>query len=1042
MVVSRLQGLSEAAARQVVAAAQALDIGGPDEAAARLAPALASHPTHPEVLRLQAGILDFRGDFPGAFTLMERALAQRPQDPLYYNTLGNILGNAGDYDGALTALRRACALQPDMAISWFNLGVMLTRCVRHTQAAEALRRAIALDPHYMPARALLGVTLRNEGSTQEAAAEFRRVIAEQPWTGMAWWGLADLKTVRFAPGDVEQMRRALQDPRAGDQDRIAMGFALAKALDDEGRYADSLEALAQANAIARRRKIWSAQTYTDGISDILDAFTPPPAPSPSTELGRGVIFIVSLPRSGSTLVEQILASHSAVEGSGELPDVPLTLSDESHRRGKPYPYWVKEMQPTDWQRLGELYLHHTAHWTEHRPVFTDKLPSNWYNVGAIRAMLPAAKIICCRRDPLETCFSCYRQYLANNEYTRTFEDLAAYWRNYDRSVRHWRALHPSNVYEHVHEDLIADPETKIRALLEFCGLPFEEACLRFHLNKREVHSPSAMQVRQPLRGDTARAPRYGALLDPLRKALGMAPFAGEALPPTTRSEQEWLEQTRASILRGDPASAESLLSTALTEHPRSFELRRALAGVYRQTHRDGQAESLLRELLAERPNEAGAAFTLARMLIDQGRTSAAAMALRTCFESGCHDAELAIKAVELLDDCNRKRDAAAIVERAIGAHPQDPRLHAYAGMLQLQLGAFEQAREHCLFALGHSPNACEWHVPQGLASAQRYPDSDHPDFKRFQECLQRDDLSDKARSTLLFALGKAYDDVGNYAEAANYFRQANAIAHGLSRWSRKDWRRAVEARLGSKPGADSLDSPVDWTPVFIVGVPRSGTTLVAELLARHPQVCNREELPWIAKLAQQSELAIAPGRAMLERAAAIYAAQARQDDAEDAHWFIDKQPLNFRYVDLILAMFPNARIIHCQRDARDTALSLWMQSFEEDVQGYAYDFADIAVVIADCERLMAHWRKRYPDSIRPVRYEEMVANPQSVIAELSGWLALPEPAASVVEKTPSSASISTASLWQARQPVYTRSVGRWRAYAELIPELMSFPPRG
>ena len=1039
MVASRLQGLSEAAARQVVAAAQALDIGGPDEAAARLAPAMASHPTHPEVLRLHAGILDLRGDYPGAFTSMERALAQRPQDPLYYNTLGNILGNAGDYDGALTALRRACALQPDLAISWFNLGVMLTRCVRHTQALEALRRAIALDPQYMPARALLGDTLRGEGRIQEAAAEYRRVIAEEPWTGMAWWGLADLKTIRFAPGDVEQMRSALQDPRAGDHDRIAIGFALAKALDDEGRYADSLAALEQANTIARRRKAWNAQAFTNGISDILDAFAPPPAPA-SAELGRGVIFIVSLPRSGSTLVEQILASHSWVEGSGELPDVPLTLSDESHHRGKPYPYWVKEAQAADWQRLGELYLHHTAHWTERRPVFTDKLPSNWYNVGAIRAMLPAAKIICCRRDPLETCFSCYRQHLASNEYTRTFEDLAAHWRNYDRTIRHWRALHPSHVYEHIHEDLIADPEAKIRALLDFCGLPFEEACLRFHLNKREVYSPSATQVRQPLRGDTARAPRYGALLDPLRKALGMPPFAGEALPPTTRPEQEWLEQTRSSILRGDPATAESLLSTALTEHPRSFELRRALAGVYRQTHRDGQAESLLRELLAERPNEAGAAFTLARMLIDQGRTSAAAIVLRTCFESGRHDAELAIKAVELLDDCNRKRDASVIAERAIGDHPQDPRLQAYAGMLQLQLGGFEQAREHYLFALGHSPHACEWHVPHGLASAQRYPGPDHPDFARFRECLQRDDLSDKARSTVLFALGKAYDDVGDYARASDYFRQANAIAHGLSRWSRKDWRRAVEARLGAKPLTNSLESSVEWTPVFIVGVPRSGTTLVAELLARHPQVCNREELPWIARLAQQSELAMTPDRAVLEHAAAIYAAQARQDDAEDAHWFIDKQPLNFRYIDLILAMFPNARIIHCQRDARDTALSLWMQSFVEDVQGYAYDFADIAVVIRDCERLMAHWRKRYPNSIRPVRYEEMVADPRFVIAELSGWLALPDIDASTIERKSLPASISTASLWQARQPVYTHSVGRWRTYAELIPELTAFAP--
>lgn len=526
MAGSRLQGLSQTAAQHVVAAAQAIESGGPERAATHLAPALASFPDHPEVLRVQAGILNLRGDFHGALTAMRRALALRPQDPLYYNTLGSILGSAGDYDGAIAALRQACALQPDLAIAWFNLGVMLTRCVRHAQAIEALQRAIALDPGHMSARALLGDTLRTEGRIEEATAEYRRVIAGQPWAGMAWWGLADLKTMRLAESDVEQMRSAIQDPRADDNDRVALGFALAKALDDHGHYAESLAALAQANAIARRRRTWNAQAFSAGAALILQSFTPPPTPAPAAELGREVIFIASLPRSGSTLVEQILASHSTIEGSGELPDLPLTLAEETRRRGKAYPYWVREMQPADWQRLGERYLQRTAHWRERRFVLTDKLPSNWYYIGAIRAMLPAAKIICCRRDPLETCFSIYRQHLDNNEYQRTFEDLAAYWRDFDRSVRHWRTLHRTHVYEQVYEDLIADPDTNIRALLDFCGLPFEQGCLRFYENKREVRSPSAMQVRQPLRRDTARAPRYGALLDPLRAALGMPLFAG------------------------------------------------------------------------------------------------------------------------------------------------------------------------------------------------------------------------------------------------------------------------------------------------------------------------------------------------------------------------------------------------------------------------------------------------------------------------------------------------------------------------------------
>lgn len=517
---SRLHGLSPPAAQHVVAAAQALDAGRVDEAGQWLRAALAAHPEHPEVLRVQAGILGLRGRHPDAIQAMRKALSQRPQDAIYHNTLGTLLGNAGDFDAAIDALHRCCELQPGLAIAWYNLGVMLTRCVRNDEAVIALHRAVDLAPDHTAARALLADMLRTTGQVEEATAEYRRLIAAQPWAGMAWWGLADLRTARFAEEDIAHMQAALQQPAASIEDRIAMGFALAKAYDDAGRYAESLAALAQANAVARQRQQWNAAAFSAGISDINQAFAPPPAGAPEP-LGKEVVFIVSLPRSGSTLVEQILASHSAVEGAGELPDLPLVLAEESRRRGMAVSQWAARMEPADWQRLGQRYLERTAHWRRHRPLFTDKLPNNWMYIGAIRAMLPAARIVVCRRDPLETCFSCYRQHLANNEYTRSFDDLAAFWRDFDRSVRHWAGLHPSHVLVHDYERLQAKPETHIRQLLDFCGLPFEPTCLNFHRTQREVRSPSATQVRQPLRTDTARAPRYGALLDPLRAALGL-----------------------------------------------------------------------------------------------------------------------------------------------------------------------------------------------------------------------------------------------------------------------------------------------------------------------------------------------------------------------------------------------------------------------------------------------------------------------------------------------------------------------------------------
>ncbi len=501
------------------------------------------------------------------------------------------------------------------------------------------------------------------------------------------------------------------------------------------------------------------------------------------------------------------------------------------------------------------------------------------------------------------------------------------------------------------------------------------------------------------------------------------------------AEMQALEQVRAAVLRGDRNGAARIAVAGLAEHPESLELRRALAGIHRQTGREAEAEKLLRDVLSCRADDAAAAFTLAEILIEAGRAAAAADALGACFAHAAYDAELAIRAIELLDEAGRKRAAAGIAETALAAHPADARLHAYAGMLEVQLGEFARAREHYEYALAHDARAWEWNAPHGLSSAQRYTDATHPDFVLFRDGLARTDLSEKARASLLFAAGKAYDDIGDYAQAAGFYRKANALAHGQTAWSRKNWRRAVESRLSSKPFAQRLDA-ADFVPVFIVGMPRSGTTLVAELLARYTSVRNRGELPWLAKLARLPVLAGNPSRTVLERCSAIYAARLRQDDAGEARFFIDKQPLNFRYVDLIMALWPNARIVHCRRGARDTALSLWSQSFLEDVQGYAYDFGDIAVVMRDCERLMTHWRERYPQAIRELRYEELVAQPETQIAALAEWIGVPAdsaPRANVAQE-----AIGTASLWQARQPVYTRSIGRWRQYAPYVSELEKF----
>ncbi|MDE2270884.1 MAG: sulfotransferase [Xanthomonadaceae bacterium] len=507
-----------------------------------------------------------------------------------------------------------------------------------------------------------------------------------------------------------------------------------------------------------------------------------------------------------------------------------------------------------------------------------------------------------------------------------------------------------------------------------------------------------------------------------------------------RTEQEWLDSVRLHMLRGDAASARAVVREALAAHPRSRDLRRVQAGILQQSGRRAEAEASLQELAREDPADAASAFALARLLTDQGRNAAAAAVMSACFGShgGRRDADLAIHAIELLDDCGRKQAAAAIAAVALADHPDDQRLHAYAGMLQMQLGDFGRAREHYLSVMRHSEKGWEWHAAIGLAHTRRYTDADDPDLALFRAGLQRGNLPELARAELWYAIGKADDDLALYEQAAREFRSGNEIARSFARWSSETWKREIAGRPVAMRIPETTALRPDFIPVFIVGMPRSGTTLLADLLSRNPSVCNRGELPWIDRLVRTMGLAVGVGgsRQALAEAAAAYEMQCRQDDGGDARWFIDKQPLNFRYIGLLLAMFPHARIICCHRNPRDTALSLWTHLFADETLGFTHDFATIATVMHDCRTLMARACGEHPSSIREVRYEDLVADPGRTLDELGGWLDLPE---ATVRHPGQPSAVSTSSLWQVRQPVYQTSVGRWRHYAPYLPELEDFP---
>jgi tetratricopeptide (TPR) repeat protein len=491
------------------------------DAAEKLLPGLvALAPTHPEVLRLRAVLAHMRQRYAEAATLLRRVLEERPYDALPWNNLGAALAELKDIEGAVVAFRKCAELAPERAAPWFNLGHALEMLGRVDEAHDALVEALRCDPAHIAARVTLARVLQFMGRIDDAQREYRNVLRANPESALSWYGLSTLRTARFEADDLQAIERVYARTDLGVDERIAAGFALAKALEDHQRYNEAFAVLTAANSLKRRQLQWDAHVFTRYIDAIGSAFAQTPQSAATADHGREVIFVFGVPRSGTTLVEQILASHPEVNGANELDDLSQIIGEESRRRGAAFPGWVQQAQPADWQRLGETYLQRTAKWRGERPIFVDKGLSNWGFVGALRAMLPGARLINCRRDPVENCLACFRQSFAQElGFTYDLAEIASFWRDYDRLMRTWHQRYPGYIHELVHERLVADPETQIRALLDFCGLPFDAACLNFHAVERNVRTASAAQVREPMRADTARANRYGALLDPLRAML-------------------------------------------------------------------------------------------------------------------------------------------------------------------------------------------------------------------------------------------------------------------------------------------------------------------------------------------------------------------------------------------------------------------------------------------------------------------------------------------------------------------------------------------
>jgi tetratricopeptide (TPR) repeat protein len=459
--------------------------------------------------------------------LLRHALKQSAYVPLAYRGLGTALIRLGRLQEAEVAARHLERIEPGSPQTWVTVAAVATRLMRQEEALRAYERAADLKPDEVGLRVSAGHVQKTLGRRGESEASYKAALQMDPGIAEAYWSLADLKNYTFSDEEIAAMQQLLASDKRQRSNEAQLHFALGRAFEQRQEYARAFAHYAQGNALRRldapfdagkfERRSERIRAFFDAAFFAERAGSGNPSPAP--------IFIVGLPRSGSTLIEQILASHSRVEGTMELPNILNIVAqfDDLAATRDGYPETVAAATPAQLSALGRRYLEETAPLLRSgRDHFTDKLPNNFSHIGLIHAILPGAILIDARRHPLDACFSTFKQYFAEGQtFSYDLEDLGRYYRAYLSLMDHWDAVLPGRVLHVQYEELVREPQVHIRRLLEHCGLEFEPACLKFHETRRAVRTASAEQVRQPLYTSGVDYWRhFEAELEPLRRALG------------------------------------------------------------------------------------------------------------------------------------------------------------------------------------------------------------------------------------------------------------------------------------------------------------------------------------------------------------------------------------------------------------------------------------------------------------------------------------------------------------------------------------------
>jgi tetratricopeptide (TPR) repeat protein len=956
--------------------------------------------------------------------------------------LARTLNNRGDLHLAEVCLRDALEIHTDDLELHLELATTLRYQGRFEDALAVLDKALEIDPKHPGVIAAQADLFERKSDYDKAYALVRKSSAAGEWTTTAADVLIRLcRRLGCCEEAVEIARRLLAMDSLQVGSRQQLHYSLGRLYDKLGDFDKAFAECKQANDLSGLT--FDPIEHTERVDELIAGFNAEAMASmPRAALrSQQPILIIGMPRSGTSLVEQIVASHPEVFGAGELNEIgelvrSLPTGLFPHRMGSVGREVVDDLARRYLARLGELGAGATR--------VTDKLPGNFLYLGLIAVMLPDARVIHCVRDPLDTCLSIYLQGFSNGHpYATDLTNIAAYYNDYLRLMEHWKGVLDIRMLAVDYRGLVTDQERVSREMIAFCGLAWDDRCRRFHETERAVATASYDQVRKPVYTRSLdRWKNYEQHIGPLREALarGREPSARRVVRSQSSRDEEDAEpsdrvtgQRRGNVLLHTGRIEEAIddLRRVIGRNPNDAEGHCELASALEMQGQVKEAISHYDQARRIEPRSRRASLQLGRLLGGMGRFAEAEACYRQALIYTPDGPRLHYGLADALRYEGRYDDALAVLNHVLQRQPADAVAMAGIADLYERKGEYAEAYAWVRRVIdAEAPSAAAADVM--LRLCRTYDCCDEA-VALANRLLTRGSLSQDGRRRLHFALGRYYDKAGRFDAAFAEFQQANDLL--VHRFDCDKHIEQVDGLIGgfsmealAKMPRASVRSE---RPIFIVGMTRSGTSLVEQVLASHRQVFGGGELHEINEIVQSLPATLYPlcmdsvSQEIVDAIAKRYLGRLDELSGQAAR-VTDKMPGNFQNLGLIAITLPGARVIRCLRDPLDTCLSTYFQDFGPS-HPYASDLRNIAVFYKEYERLMAHWKEVLDIAMLEVHYSDLVTDQERVSREMIAFCGLEwDDRCLLFHET--KRSVATASYQQVRRPMYKSSLARWKNY--------------